>query len=61
MVRRLEAGGATLEESLVLWERGEQLAAVCQSFLDGARTRLDEALGSRRDAGEAAAPYAGPV
>ena len=41
VVERLEAGGATLEESLALWERGEQLAAVCQRWLDGARARLD--------------------
>ncbi|MCU0265317.1 MAG: exodeoxyribonuclease VII small subunit [Actinomycetia bacterium] len=40
VVRRLEAGGATLEESLALWERGEHLAAVCQQWLDGARARL---------------------
>lgn len=41
VVRRLEAGGTTLEESLVLWERGEALAQVCQRWLDGARARLD--------------------
>lgn len=40
VVRRLEAGGATLEESLTLWERGEELARICQSWLDGARQRL---------------------
>ncbi|HMA47753.1 MAG TPA: exodeoxyribonuclease VII small subunit [Frankiaceae bacterium] len=40
VVRRLEAGGATLEESLELWERGEELARICQSRLDGARQRL---------------------
>ncbi len=40
VVRRLEAGGTSLEESLVLWERGEQLAAICQRWLDGARARL---------------------
>jgi exodeoxyribonuclease VII small subunit len=40
VVRRLEAGGATLEESLALWERGEELAAICQQWLDGARERL---------------------
>jgi exodeoxyribonuclease VII small subunit len=39
-VERLEAGGATLEESLKLWERGEQLADLCQSHLEGARERL---------------------
>ena len=44
VVRRLETGAATLEESLALWERGEALAAICQDWLDGARARLDEAV-----------------
>lgn len=51
VVRRLETGGVTLEESLNLWERGEELAAICQQWLDGARARLDAAL-----AGEGGAP-----
>ncbi|WP_200306815.1 exodeoxyribonuclease VII small subunit [Streptomyces adelaidensis] len=44
VVRRLEAGGTTLEESLALWERGEELSKVCRRWLDGARARLDAAL-----------------
>ncbi len=40
VVRRLEAGGTSLEESLALWERGERLAGICQRWLDGARARL---------------------
>jgi exodeoxyribonuclease VII small subunit len=44
VVRALEAGGTTLEQSLALWERGEQLAAICQEWLDGARRRLDAAI-----------------
>ena len=44
VVRRLEAGGTTLEESLALWERGELLAKRCQQWLDGARKRLDAAI-----------------
>jgi exodeoxyribonuclease VII small subunit len=44
VVRALEAGGTTLEESLALWERGEKLAAVCQEWLDGARRRLAAAI-----------------
>ena len=44
VVRQLEQGGTTLEQSLALWERGEALAKVCQSWLDGARARLDAAL-----------------
>ena len=47
VVRRLEAGGATLEESLALWERGEELARTCERWLDGAQTRVDAALGAR--------------
>jgi exodeoxyribonuclease VII small subunit len=46
LVRRLEAGGLTLEESLKLWERGEQLAAICEEWLEGARARLAAALAS---------------
>ena len=41
VVERLEAGGTSLEESLALWERGEELTAICQRWLDAARTRLD--------------------
>ncbi|MFJ4676317.1 MULTISPECIES: exodeoxyribonuclease VII small subunit [unclassified Kitasatospora] len=52
VVRRLETGGTTLEESLALWERGEELAKVCQRWLDGARARLDAALAVEEPAGE---------
>ncbi|MBB5871651.1 exodeoxyribonuclease VII small subunit [Allocatelliglobosispora scoriae] len=41
VVEKLEAGGSTLEESLALWERGEELTAICQRWLDAARARLD--------------------
>jgi exodeoxyribonuclease VII small subunit len=61
VVKRLEAGGLTLEQSLELWERGERLAAVCEEWLDGARARLAAAMAKRRDAaeddGEAEAPF----
>ena len=41
VVESLEDGSATLEESLKLWERGEELAKICQEWLDGARKKLD--------------------
>ncbi len=47
VVQRLEAGGATLEESLALWERGEYLAGVCAALLDQARHRIERALSER--------------
>ncbi|MCN9244930.1 exodeoxyribonuclease VII small subunit [Streptomyces sp. RY43-2] len=50
VVRRLEAGGTTLEESLALWERGEELAKVCRTWLEGARKRLDAALAEEEGA-----------
>ncbi|MDJ0321371.1 exodeoxyribonuclease VII small subunit [Pseudarthrobacter sp. PS3-L1] len=40
VVGRLEAGGTTLEDSLMLWERGEALAGRCEEWLEGARKRL---------------------
>jgi len=43
VVSTLEAGGAGLEESLKLWERGEELAQICQDWLDGARKKLEAA------------------
>ncbi|HEY9410164.1 MAG TPA: exodeoxyribonuclease VII small subunit [Jiangellaceae bacterium] len=43
IVAKLEAGGTTLEESLALWQRGEELAALCERYLDGARAKLDAA------------------
>lgn len=49
VVRRLEAGGTDLEESLALWERGEHLARICQSWLDGAKRRLDAAIAAEED------------
>ncbi len=55
VVRRLEAGGLTLEQSLDLWERGEKLAAVCAEWLDGARARLTTAMAAR-DSTDAGGP-----
>ena len=46
VVRTLEQGGTSLAESLALWEQGEELAKVCQRALEGARERLDRALGT---------------
>ncbi|MFC7647769.1 exodeoxyribonuclease VII small subunit [Streptosporangium lutulentum] len=48
VVRRLEAGGLTLEESIELWERGEKLAALCEEWLQGARVKLAAAMAQRQ-------------
>ena len=40
IVRQLESGGASLADSMALWQRGEKLADICQGFLDGAREQV---------------------
>jgi exodeoxyribonuclease VII small subunit len=50
VVSALEQGNATLEESMALWERGEALAAQCEKWLSGAKSRLDAALASKQAA-----------
>ena len=47
VVRKLEAGGLSLEDSLALWERGEQLATVCERHLAGARERIESVIAAR--------------
>jgi len=44
IVTKLESGGQSLEESLALWERGEELVDICRRWLDGASERLDKAI-----------------
>ena len=46
VVERLESGGTPLEESVALWERGEQLAAICQRWLEGAQAKVEQARAS---------------
>ena len=43
VVADLEAGTATLEQTIKLWERGEALAARCEEWLVGAKERLNKA------------------
>ncbi len=44
VVRALEAGGLSLDESVALWERGEALARRCEDQLAGARERVQAVL-----------------
>lgn len=49
VVRQLEEGNPTLEQSMQLWEKGEELASRCQKFLDDAQARLDQAKDSQSE------------
>jgi exodeoxyribonuclease VII small subunit len=48
VVAELEQGSVTLEASLALWERGEALASQCETWLTGARKRLDDAVAKKK-------------
>ena len=50
IVAKLEAGGLTLEESLALWNRGEEAAQVCTAWLENAQAVLDAAAEDSEDA-----------
>ncbi|MFT3715774.1 MAG: exodeoxyribonuclease VII small subunit [Gordonia sp. (in: high G+C Gram-positive bacteria)] len=52
VVARLEQGGLGLDESLELWERGEQLAQRAMTHLQGARERIEKALDDSADVSE---------
>lgn len=55
LVQLLEAGNLNLDQSLAMWERGEELANYCQELLSGARQRIEAATGGST---EPAAPPA---
>jgi exodeoxyribonuclease VII small subunit len=46
IVAELEAGRASLEDSVALWERGDELYRYCLERLDSAQGTIDE-LGVR--------------
>ena len=45
VVRQLEEGELSLEESIALYERGQMLARLCQERLDQAELRVDQIRG----------------
>ena len=51
VVAVLESGETTLEESLRLWEQGEQYARICEEWLAGAQRLLTQS-----DSEESASP-----
>jgi exodeoxyribonuclease VII small subunit len=51
IVRRLEAGEASLDEAIALWQRGEELYRFCLGKLDAAQGDIEE-LAKRVQAAE---------
>lgn len=47
VVRELEQQNVSLESSMELWQRGEELAKICEAWLSGARKKLADAVAAR--------------
>ncbi|MDR2974950.1 MAG: exodeoxyribonuclease VII small subunit [Propionibacteriaceae bacterium] len=50
VVNRLESGGESLADSMRLFSRGEELAALCERYLDDARATVEASRDAQPDA-----------
>jgi len=57
VVRRLEGGEVPLEESISLYERGEDLRRHCQARLDQAQARIEKIVAGPDGRAPATAPF----
>lgn len=59
VVRKLESGEVPLDESITLYEQGEQLRRHCQARLDAAQARIEKIVAGPDGRAAAAAPFDG--
>ena len=60
VVRRLESGDVPLDESIDLYERGEQLRKACQARLDAAQARIEKIVAGPDGAPSGTEPFDAP-
>ena len=56
-VRRLESGEVPLDESIALYERGEELRKACQKRLDDAQAKIDKIVTHSEGRPSGTAPF----
>jgi exodeoxyribonuclease VII small subunit len=57
VVRQLESGDVPLDESIGLYERGEQLRRHCQARLDAAQARIEKIVAGPDGKATSAVPF----
>jgi exodeoxyribonuclease VII small subunit len=57
VVSRLESGEVPLDQSIVLYERGEALRAHCQARLDSAQARIEKIVAGPDGRASHAVPF----
>ena len=60
VVRKLESGEVPLDDSITLYERGEQLRTLCQARLDAAQLRIDRIVADPDGAATGTQPFDEP-
>ncbi|GGB99946.1 exodeoxyribonuclease 7 small subunit [Novosphingobium endophyticum] len=60
VVRRLESGDVPLEDSITLYERGEELRKHCQKRLDAAQARIEKIVAGPDGTPAATQPFDAP-
>jgi exodeoxyribonuclease VII small subunit len=60
VVRKLEGGDVPLDDSISLYERGEQLRKHCQARLDVAQARIEKIVQKADGAVTGTAPFDSP-
>jgi exodeoxyribonuclease VII small subunit len=60
VVRKLEGGDVPLDDSISLYERGEQLRKHCQARLDSAQARIEKIVQQADGAVAGTAPFDAP-
>ena len=59
VVRQLESGDVPLDDSIALYERGEELRKVCQKRLDAAQERIEAIVQNGDGAATGTRPFDG--
>lgn len=57
VVRQLESGDVPLDDSINLYERGEQLRKACQARLDAAQARIEKIVQGADGEPKGTAPF----
>lgn len=57
IVRKLESGEVPLDETITLYERGEDLRGHCQARLDAAQARIEKIVKSEDGRAAATQPF----
>ena len=60
VVRKLEGGDVPLDDSISLYERGEQLRKHCQARLDAAQARIEKIVQQADGSVSGTAPFDSP-